>query len=128
MGLFDIFGRKGAKAKAKEPLAELNKTDMNSAPFDPFNTPPSRPTDNSFSGSMQPQEASSFMPDFNTQSYAPQQDNTQTYAQNDSPDLVMIGKNIEIMMSKLDAIRTAVENLSHRMDALESSMNKKNQW
>ncbi|MFP4111541.1 MAG: hypothetical protein ACLFUO_00935 [Candidatus Woesearchaeota archaeon] len=41
------------------------------------------------------------------------------------PDMVMLNKNVEIMMSKLDAIRTAIENIEHRIDNLENSMGAK---
>jgi hypothetical protein len=123
-----------------------------SSPRDPFKTPPSRPGMDNFA-SQSPMNTSqhSMMPgsgmdpnqgmsgsqnmngeDMYQSKISTMQSQTSQHGMNQyeqTPKIhggdAMLNKNIEIIMSKLDAIRVAVENLDHRMSALESSMQQK---
>jgi hypothetical protein len=56
---------------------------------------------------------------------SPQPKEPHNAAPSTSHETQMMSKNIEIIVSKLDAIRTAIENLDHRMNIIESSINEK---
>ena len=106
---------------------------------DPFSTPPSRPSmptnpsnslgnpnmkDNLTPGSGFGNDPS--LSGSSQSSMASKKPVVHNEEQNSlSHESQLMNKNIEIIMSKLDTIRTAIENIDHRMNLMESSLQEK---